>query len=83
MELRDLLRRMAALGAAVVVSSHVLADLEQMADRVVFVDRGVTVGERRIDDMTRDPGPRLWRLRALNQADLCRALATQRLRRAP
>ncbi len=73
-ELRDMLRQLAATGAAVVVSSHVLADLEQMADRVVFVDRGVTVGERRIDDMARASGPRVWRLRALNQPELIAAL---------
>lgn len=73
-ELRDILRRLAAQGAAVVVSSHVLSDLEQLADRVVFVDRGVTVGERRIDDMARAPGPRMWRLRALNQSELVTAL---------
>jgi ABC-2 type transport system ATP-binding protein len=74
-ELRDLLRQIAAAGAAVVVSSHVLADLEQAADRVVFVDRGVTVGERRIDDLSRAAGPRMWRLRALNQDALVAALA--------
>ena len=73
-ELRDLLRHIAAAGAAVVVSSHVLADLEQAADRVVFVDRGVTVGERRIDDLSRAAGPRMWRLRALNQDTLVVAL---------
>ena len=56
------------------VSSHVLADLEQMADRVVFVDRGVSVGERSIDDLARASGPRVWRLRALNQPELVAAL---------
>jgi ABC-2 type transport system ATP-binding protein len=73
-ELRDLVRQLAAEGAAVVVSSHVLSDLEQMADRVVFVDRGVTVGERRIDDMARTAGPRIWRVRVLNPPDLVAAL---------
>ena len=77
-ELRDLLRQLASVGAAVVVSSHVLADLEQMADRVVFVDRGVTVGERRIDDLARTSGPRVWRLRALNESDLMAALDRNR-----
>jgi len=77
-ELRDLLRQLAAAGAAVVVSSHVLADLEQMADRVVFVDKGVTVGERRIDDLSRTSGPRVWRVRALNQPELLAALDRNR-----
>ena len=37
-ELRDLLRRLAGEGRAVLVSSHILSDLEEVADRVVFVD---------------------------------------------
>jgi ABC-2 type transport system ATP-binding protein len=82
-ELRDLLRHIAAAGAAVVVSSHVLADLEQAADRVVFVDHGVTVGERRIDDLSRAPGPRMWRLRALNQEALVIALDQHRYPHMP
>jgi len=73
-ELRGLVRQLAAAGAAVVVSSHVLSDLEQMADRVVFFDHGVAVGERRIDDAVRVAGPRLWRLWALNAAELVAAL---------
>ena len=73
-ELRALVRQLASDGAAVVVSSHVLSDLEQMADRVVFFDRGVTVGERRIDDAVRVSGPRVWRVWALNAADLVAAL---------
>jgi ABC-2 type transport system ATP-binding protein len=73
-ELRGLVRQLASDGAAVIVSSHVLADLEQMADRVVFFDHGVTVGERRIDDANRATGPRLWRLWALNAAELVVAL---------
>jgi ABC-2 type transport system ATP-binding protein len=35
-ELRDLLRRLASEGRAVLVSSHILSDLEEVADRVVF-----------------------------------------------
>ncbi|RVW00514.1 ABC transporter ATP-binding protein [Rhodococcus spongiicola] len=42
-ELRVLLRRLAAAGCTVVVSSHVLADLDETADRAVFVADGRTV----------------------------------------
>jgi ABC-2 type transport system ATP-binding protein len=73
-ELRALVRQLAADGAAVVVSSHVLSDLEQMADRVVFFDGGVTVGVRRLDDVAADAGPRLWRVWALNASELVAAL---------
>ncbi|NHC15238.1 ABC transporter ATP-binding protein, partial [Motilibacter sp. E257] len=42
-ELRDLLRALAAQGATVLVSSHILAELEEVADRVVLVEAGRTV----------------------------------------
>lgn len=41
--LRDDLRAMAAAGTAVLVSSHVLAELEEMSDRAVFLRDGATV----------------------------------------
>jgi ABC-2 type transport system ATP-binding protein len=72
-ELRTLLRRLAGDGTAVVVSSHILADLEEMADRVVFVDRGRTVGEHRLADLPH-PARRTWRIRSLDAAALLAAL---------
>jgi len=74
-ELRLLLRRLAADGAAVLVSSHILADLEEMADRVVFVDQGVTVGEHHLADLP-VARRRTWRIRALDRDALVAALAT-------
>jgi ABC-2 type transport system ATP-binding protein len=71
-ELRDLLRSLAAQGVAVLVSSHILAELEEVADRVVFVDKGATVGEHRITELA--ARRRTWRLRALDQAALTAAL---------
>jgi ABC-2 type transport system ATP-binding protein len=77
-ELRALLRQLAARGTAVVVSSHLLGDLEELADRVVFVDGGATVGEHRVDQL---PGvatgaaARPWRVRALDADALVAALA--------
>jgi ABC-2 type transport system ATP-binding protein len=73
-ELRGLLRSLAARGTAVVVSSHLLGDLEELADRVVFVDRGTTVGEHRLDQLPTAAAPRPWRLRALDPAALLAAL---------
>jgi ABC-2 type transport system ATP-binding protein len=74
-ELRELLRALAAEGAAVIVSSHLLGDLEELADRVVFVDRGVTVGEHRLDQLPEGTVARPWRLRALDMEALLTALA--------
>ena len=73
-ELRELLRSLAARGTAVVVSSHLLGDLEELADRVVFVDGGATVGEHRIDQLPVGTVPRPWRLRSLDPDALLAAL---------
>jgi ABC-2 type transport system ATP-binding protein len=73
-ELRELLRALARAGTAVVVSSHLLGDLEELADRVVFVDRGATVGEHRLDALPVARELRPWRLRALDLPALVAAL---------
>ena len=41
--LRELLRRLAGEGVAILISSHVLSELEEMVDSAVFVSRGATV----------------------------------------
>ncbi|MEO6203917.1 MAG: ABC transporter ATP-binding protein, partial [Mycobacteriales bacterium] len=73
-ELRDLLREFARRGTAVIVSSHLLGDLEELADRVVFVDKGTTVGEHRLDQLPTGTATRPWRLRALDMEALVQAL---------
>ncbi|MGQ0575668.1 MAG: ABC transporter ATP-binding protein [Pseudonocardia sp.] len=74
-DLRHLLRRVAADGAAVLVSSHVLGDLEEVADRVVFVDGGRTVATERVAELAAEPrAGRTWRLRSLDDARLAAAL---------
>jgi ABC-2 type transport system ATP-binding protein len=72
-ELRELLRGLAGAGCAVVVSSHLLADLEELADAVVFVDQGTTVGQHRLDALPA-ASTRTWRVRALDTAPLLAAL---------
>jgi ABC-2 type transport system ATP-binding protein len=74
-ELRELLRDLARKGTAVIVSSHLLGDLEELADRVVFVDGGMTVGEHRLDQLPVGTQARPWRLRALDTDALVAALA--------
>ncbi len=75
-ELRDLLRRLAGEGRALLVSSHILSDLEEVADRVVFVDAGRTVGQHAIGDLPAARSARTYRLRALNPIALQDALET-------
>ena len=70
--LRDLLRVVAAAGVAVLVSSHILADLEELADTAVIVDAGVTTAVHRLG------GPqstRRWRLRSLDPHALAGGLS--------
>ncbi len=73
-ELRDRLRELAAAGVTVLVSSHLLGDLEELADRVVFVDGGATVGEHRLDQLPVGSVLQRWRVRALDTNALVRAL---------
>ena len=50
-EMRDLLRARAAAGGTILVSSHLLAEVELLADDVVVVDRGRLVAEGALDDL--------------------------------
>ncbi|MBA0126618.1 ABC transporter ATP-binding protein [Haloechinothrix sp. YIM 98757] len=68
-ELRGILRDLAADGRALLVSSHVLAELEEIADRAVFVDGGRTVDEHDLTEL-RPTQRRPWRLRSLDQESL-------------
>lgn len=67
-ELRDLLREFAAKGKTVLVSSHVLAELEELYDHAVFLSKGRTV------DVAEAAQPaattRGWRLEALEPTEL-------------
>ncbi|MFK0050113.1 ABC transporter ATP-binding protein [Streptomyces sp. NPDC090741] len=51
--LRDTLRHFADEGKAVLVSSHLLAEMQQLADRVVVLARGRVVAETSIEDLAR------------------------------
>ena len=82
MDLRDLLRTLAEGGVAVLVSSHVLAELAEMADRAVFVSAGQVVAAHDMDEL-----PTLqtvqtvgWRIRARDYAVLQSALSEMGVR---
>jgi ABC-2 type transport system ATP-binding protein len=72
-ELRDGLRGLAAAGVAVLVSSHILSELEEIADRIVFVSAGQTAGEYQVGDLA-NAGPMPWRVKATDAAALSLAL---------
>jgi ABC-2 type transport system ATP-binding protein len=71
-DLRVLLRRLAGEGKTVVVSSHVLSELDEMADRAVFVARGETVTTQSLADAGAQP--RWYTVRALDEGSLLRQL---------
>ena len=50
--LRDLLRGLAADGATVLVSSHILAEVAHTVDSVVILDRGRLVAQSSLADLT-------------------------------
>ncbi len=66
-ELRDLLRGLAAEGRTVLVSSHVLSELEEVYDHAVFLSRGRTVD---VSGPQVETVRRGWRLDALDPVAL-------------
>jgi ABC-2 type transport system ATP-binding protein len=51
--LRTFLRRFADEGGAAIVSSHVLAEVEQSVDRVLIIDRGRLLADFSISEISR------------------------------
>src|SRR3954466_10457536 len=72
--LRDFLRRLAGEGRAILVSSHVLAEVAQTADDVVVINRGRLSYQGSIGDFTRRAGGDLTRVRAADVGRLRPAL---------
>ncbi|MGI8773722.1 MAG: ABC transporter ATP-binding protein [Actinomycetota bacterium] len=74
--LRDLVRDQARQGVSVVVSSHILSELEEMSDLVVFADRGRCRGIFTMDQLHTSGAAlgRVWRFRALDAGRLLEGL---------
>ncbi len=72
-DLRELIRRLAGEGVAILVSSHVLSELEEMADSAVYLTAGVTASADTVARATATY--RQWRIRALDRAAIPAALA--------
>jgi ABC-2 type transport system ATP-binding protein len=75
-ELRDVLRGLAAEGVAVLVSSHILTELEEIADRVVLVSRGRTAGEHTMAELA-GKAEIGYRIRATDAAALAATLTSR------
>ena len=53
-EIRDMLLRIRAEGRTVLVNSHLLSEVEMVADRVAIISKGETIAQGSIDELTRD-----------------------------
>ncbi|GAB2468562.1 ABC transporter ATP-binding protein [Conyzicola lurida] len=71
-DLRTLVRRLAGEGKTILVSSHVLSELDEMADTAVYIGAGVTASDESMaaSRLTQ----RLWRIKAADGGALERAL---------
>jgi ABC-2 type transport system ATP-binding protein len=61
-----MVRGQSKAGVSVVVSSHILHELEEMADRVVFMEWGRCHSTYSMDELPVAEGLRSWRIKALN-----------------
>lgn len=71
-DLRTLVRRLASEGKAILVSSHVLSELDEMADSAVYLAGGVTASAEQI--ARAQSSLRQWRVRALDPRALSAAV---------
>jgi ABC-2 type transport system ATP-binding protein len=69
-ELRDVLRGLAAKGKTILVSSHILTELQEVADRAVIVARGRTLETRSLDGDSGGSVAGTWRVSALDPGQL-------------
>lgn len=70
--LRDLVRRLASAGKSILISSHVLSELEEMADSAVYMTHGVTASPEAVAAAVHSQ--RGFRIKSLDAAALLRAL---------
>ncbi|MBH5338200.1 ATP-binding cassette domain-containing protein [Streptomyces pactum] len=77
--LRRLLRRLAAEGRTVLVSSHLMAETAATADHVVVLGRGRLLADRSTADLVRAAGGRRVRVRTAEPGRLAAALTDRGL----
>lgn len=67
-ELRTLVRSLAANGTTVLISSHILSELDEMVDDAVFISRGRTVAQESVAQARIHH--RTWRIKAITPEPL-------------
>ncbi|MGY1691423.1 ABC transporter ATP-binding protein [Geodermatophilus sp. SYSU D01105] len=72
--IRALLRRLAGEGRTVLVSSHLLSEMQQTADRLVVIGRGRLIADAATEDILRGLGSRQVRVRSPRADELAARL---------
>jgi ABC-2 type transport system ATP-binding protein len=75
--IRALLRGFAEEGRTVLVSSHLMSEMQLIADRVVIIGRGRLIADADVDEVLRGLGGRRVRVRTPRLDDLRRTLAAR------
>jgi ABC-2 type transport system ATP-binding protein len=75
-DMRELVRRLALEGITVMLSSHLLAEVEELCNRVAIIRRGRIVYEGSLADLKRTASGR-WRLRTTDDARAAAVSAAQ------
>lgn len=53
---RNLVKRLAAEGRTILISSHLMSEMQEIADRVLVIGRGRLIADAPIDDLVRQTG---------------------------
>lgn len=64
-ELRGIVRTLADQGTTILISSHVLAELDEMVDDAIFISGGRTVAQESVDEARQ--ARTTWQIRALDR----------------
>lgn len=68
-EVKDVVRELAKNGVTILMTSHLLADVEDVCDRVAILERGVLRAEGKISELLRQPDAIRFQIEGLNDAD--------------
>ncbi|GIG86326.1 ATP-binding cassette domain-containing protein [Plantactinospora endophytica] len=75
-EMRDLMRGLAAAGVTVLVSSHILAEIQQICDHVTIISRGRRVAAGPVDAVLAGFDHREFRIRVADQTRAAEIIAS-------
>ena len=74
-EIRQLLRSLVENGTSVLLSSHLLNEVQQVCDRIAVLNQGRVVAQGRVDELLNAQKPAV-RLRVANSGEATQALQT-------